>query len=334
MRFIVHGAGAVGGLIGARLSAAGEDVVLIARGAHHDAIRDRGLTVVTDDGDPDAPDGRRATFHLPVVDHPSRLALRTDDVVILAVKTQHTAAALEDLRAAAPPDITVVCAQNGVENERLALRCFARVQGMLVVCPAGHLEPGVVDAYAAPLTGILDLGRYPVGIDDVTWSIAAALERATFLARPQDDIMPLKYAKLLTNLANAVQALCPPDDASAELGRLARAEGVAVLDAAGISRASDAIAATWHTTLTSRRAQPRSPHGGSTWQSLARGTGNAESDHLNGEIVLLGRLHGVATPVSALLQQEMAAAARERRPPGSTPAASLLARCRVPRAAR
>lgn len=329
MRFIVYGAGAVGGVIGGRLFASGEDVVLIARGAHHDAIRTRGLTVVTDDGDPEAPGGRRTTLPVPVVDHPSRLTLRDDDVVLLAMKTQHTAAALEDLRAAAPPDLTVVCAQNGVENERLALRHFARVQGMLVVCPAGHLEPGVVEAYAAPVTGILDLGRYPTGVDDVTHAIASALERATFVAKPQPGIMPSKYAKLLTNLPNAVQALCPPCDASAELGRLARAEGIAALDAAGIERAPDAIAASWHTTLTSHRAQPRAPHGGSTWQSLARGTGNAESDHLNGEIVLLGRLHGVATPVNALLQQEMAAAARERRPPASTSATELLARCRT-----
>ena len=43
--------------------------------------------------------------------------------------------------------------------------------------------------------------------------------------------------------------------------------------------------------------------GASSWQSLARGTGSIEADYLNGEIVLLGRLHGVATPVNAALQR-------------------------------
>jgi 2-dehydropantoate 2-reductase len=41
--------------------------------------------------------------------------------------------------------------------------------------------------------------------------------------------------------------------------------------------------------------------GSSTWQSLARHTGEVETDYLNGEIALLGRLHGVATPVNAAL---------------------------------
>jgi 2-dehydropantoate 2-reductase len=43
--------------------------------------------------------------------------------------------------------------------------------------------------------------------------------------------------------------------------------------------------------------------GGSSWQSLQRGVGSVESDYLNGEIVLLGRRHGVPTPVNALLQE-------------------------------
>ena len=50
MRFIVYGAGAIGGVLGGRLFQAGEDVVLIARGPHHDAIRDVGLTVESPTG--------------------------------------------------------------------------------------------------------------------------------------------------------------------------------------------------------------------------------------------------------------------------------------------
>ena len=57
--------------------------------------------------------------------------------------------------------------------------------------------------------------------------------------------------------------------------------------------------------------------GGSTWQSLARGTGSTETDFLNGEIVLLGRLHGVPTPVNAALQQAMRSFVRSGEVPGS-----------------
>ena len=52
--------------------------------------------------------------------------------------------------------------------------------------------------------------------------------------------------------------------------------------------------------------------GSSSWQSLARGTGSIEADYLNGEITLLGRLHGVPTPVNAMLQDVANDMARER----------------------
>jgi 2-dehydropantoate 2-reductase len=57
--------------------------------------------------------------------------------------------------------------------------------------------------------------------------------------------------------------------------------------------------------------------GGSSWQSIARGAGSIETDYLNGEIALLGRLHGVPTPVNAAMQRLAARMVRERIPAGS-----------------
>ena len=65
--------------------------------------------------------------------------------------------------------------------------------------------------------------------------------------------------------------------------------------------------------------------GGSTWQSLARGTGRTEVDALNGEIVLLGRLHGVPTPVNELLQEVASRLARTGAAPASVDVAELEA---------
>jgi 2-dehydropantoate 2-reductase len=90
MRFVVYGAGAIGGVLGGRLAPHGHDVVLIARGAHHDAIRDRGLRV-------ESPDGS-VTLSIPVVDNPAALDLGTDDVVLLCMKSQDTEPALVALR--------------------------------------------------------------------------------------------------------------------------------------------------------------------------------------------------------------------------------------------
>ena len=65
------------------------------------------------------------------------------------------------------------------------------------------------------------------------------------------------------------------------------------------------------------------PGGSSSWQSLSRGTGSIEADYLNGEIVLLGRLHGVPTPVNEALQRLANAFARQGRRPGSLAPAEL-----------
>jgi len=66
--------------------------------------------------------------------------------------------------------------------------------------------------------------------------------------------------------------------------------------------------------------------GGSSWQSLRRGTGDIETDYLNGEIVLLGRIHGVPTPANDLLQRLARELANSIEAPGATPAATLLER--------
>ena len=79
----------------------------------------------------------------------------------MATKTQQSEALLAELALRAPAATPVVCAQNGVENERLALRRFANVQAMCVFHSATHLEPGLIEIPLAPLSGLLDLGRYP-----------------------------------------------------------------------------------------------------------------------------------------------------------------------------
>ena len=66
--------------------------------------------------------------------------------------------------------------------------------------------------------------------------------------------------------------------------------------------------------------------GGSTWQSLQRGVGAVETDYLTGEIVLLGRLHGVPTPANELVSELIGELGRTGSPPGSIPATDVLAR--------
>jgi 2-dehydropantoate 2-reductase len=310
VRVIVYGAGAIGGLIGGRLAEHDHDVVLIARGAHHDAIRDGGLRV-------DSPDSS-ITLKIPVVDRPEAITFADSDIVILAMKGQDTTHAVAALAAAAPPGLPVVCAQNGVANERIALRAFANVYGMHVMCPATHLAPGLVEGQSTPIAGLLDLGRYPSGVDDTAVALAAALEASTFSSNALDDIMPWKHRKLLSNLGNSVDAACEMDDRAAAFAAQARTEAEACYAAAGITAVTEEEdRARRGDLLRMRPIEGRRRGGGSSWQSLERGTGSIEADYLNGEIVLLGRLHGVPTPVNAALQQVANRMAREHLPPRS-----------------
>jgi 2-dehydropantoate 2-reductase len=329
VRYVIIGAGAVGGVIGGRLAESGHEVVLVARGAHLAALRGTGLRLTT-------PEGVR-TLRLPCAQGPKEVGLRPDDVLVLAVKTQDTVAALDAWSGrpvagggTAGEVLPLVCAQNGVENERLALRRFRRVYAMCVYLPATFVEAGAVSGGGDPVSGILHLGRYPRGVDDTARALAGDLERSRFLAPVVPDVMRWKYAKLLSNLANALNALSGTQALGTEAGRdlveRAMAEGRAVLTAAGVEWAGSAEeAAARDGRITQVDVDGQRPGGGSSWQSLARGTGSIEADHLNGEIALLGRLHGVPTPVNDALQRLANTCARERRAPGSMPVDALAA---------
>jgi 2-dehydropantoate 2-reductase len=321
MRFIIYGAGAIGGVIGARLFQEGFPVVLIARGAHHKAIQSQGLIL-------ESPH-EVVTLPIPVVKHPAEINFEAGDVVMLAMKSQHTVAALEALRNATGDEIPVVCCQNGVFNEREAARIFQHVYGMAVLMPAAHLEPGVVQTTTTGVTGVVDCGVYPHGIDDTITELAAALELSNFVCRADPAIMRMKYAKLLMNLGNALQAACGSPPEARDLIRQARDEALACYAAAQIDSAPrEEFQARFLGKIEEAPIHGQARSGGSSWQSLKRGTGSIEADYLNGEIVLLGRLYGVATPANHALQQianEMAFGGAE---PGSVPVDIVSARIR------
>ena len=311
MRFVVVGAGAIGGAVGGRLFQKGYDVTLVARGEHGRALETRGLVL-------EAPD-ETVTLPVPAVMDPGQLTWSEDaddTVVLLAVKGQHTDHALSQL-AAAPARTAVVCMQNGVENERRVLRHFERTYAMCVMCPASQLQPGVVQVHSSPVSGLLDLGCYPSGLDDLGHAIADAIATTTFQSVARADIMRWKYRKLLMNLANAVEALCGPAGRFSPLAKEAQREGTEVLEAAGIDVASSAEDRERRGDFL--RLDPTTSgewRGGSSWQSLARGAGSIEAEFLNGEIVLLGNLHGVAAPVNGLLERLAVQAAAEGAAPG------------------
>jgi 2-dehydropantoate 2-reductase len=307
MRFVIYGAGAVGGVTGALLARAGREVVLIARGEHHAALERDGLRVETPD--------ETFVVRVPVVAHPSQIAWRAGDVVLLAVKTQDVEPCVRELEAI---DVPVVCLTNGVEAERIAARHLSSVHGGCVFMPVAHLVPGVVQVYSWPHAGSIDVGRYPHGTSDIALAVPGLASQAT------DDILRLKRGKLLGNLGNAIEALCGPLSRGTPILDRVRAEGLACFEAAGLSRTTAAEDAAQRASIAIRPIANAARPGCSTWQSLARGH-SLEVDYLNGEIALLGRLHGVPTPINTGLQRLANAAARAGARPGALALADLEA---------
>lgn len=328
MRYVILGAGAVGATIGGRLAEAGNAVTLVGRGEHAAVVKRDGLLLAMPD--------RTVRLPIPMVTM-DELRLAADDVLFLGVKSQDTALLLGQL-ATVPVDgdsssLPVFCAQNGVANEDAALRHFDRVYGACVNIPATHLEPGVVEAPATPVSGILQLGRYPAGSDGLAAAVAADLRRSGFLAEVRTDVMAWKRAKLLSNLANALQVLCVGgyewragnDDVTGAVASRIRAEARACFAAAGwtVTDAADFRAEAGAFQMAAVNGQLRG--GGSTWQSVERGLPSVETDYLNGEIVRLGRLHGAPTPVNAAIQARMREIIRRSRAPQTLDPAELLA---------
>ncbi|HYP44902.1 MAG TPA: 2-dehydropantoate 2-reductase N-terminal domain-containing protein [Propionibacteriaceae bacterium] len=324
-RYILIGAGAIGGSLGGRLTQAGEKVVLVARGEHLEVLRRRGLRLRSVDGD--------ETVQVRAIGGPEEIELVDEDVLVLATKTQQATEALAQWADApvrsgaavigtAGERLPMLTALNGVAGEQLALRYFARVYGVCVWMPTVHLQPGEVLIAGTPIAGMLHIGRVPAALTDeadrrLLAQVQETWPRAGVAVRLPADVMSWKYRKLISNLANAFEALTGP---SADLSRLvaaANGEARQVLDAAGIAYTSDAEEQAAREQSFSKSSVPGTPTdlGGSTWQSLSRGTGNVESDYLNGEISLIAHRLGQSAPINAgVAALARRAAARGQRP--------------------
>lgn len=312
MRIIVYGIGAIGGTIAARLTLTGTEVIGIARGGMLDAIRSQGgLSITTPEGN------SLASF--PVVADPADIDWRANDVILLTMKSNDTETALRALVDAGVTTQSIACAQNGVANEFMALRHFKHVIAMVIMTPAEYLEPGKVVAVGTPKTGLIELGDFPAGVKNLPSGLAGALTAAGFICDVREDAMAGKYGKLLQNLGNIVEAALGQQARFGPWNDLVRHEGEAVLTAAGrnyysVDKGNPKLE------LVKFGAIPGFARAGSSSiQSLLRGTGSIETEFLNGEIVLLGRLHNVDTPVNEAFVRVARQMLRDRIAPGDFP---------------
>jgi 2-dehydropantoate 2-reductase len=143
VRLAVFGSGAVGSYLGSRFAAARADVHLIARGAHLQALRERGLTLITPDG--------ITTTAVWATDAPASIG--QVDLVLFCVKSYDTEAAADQLAPLVGPGTAVISIQNGIDNEaKIATRVGAdHVLGAATYILAAIESPGVVRSGRARL---------------------------------------------------------------------------------------------------------------------------------------------------------------------------------------
>ena len=324
MRICVFGAGAIGGLVAVKLAAVGEEVTVIARGAHLAAIRERGLRLVEE--------GRQTVARV----RATALAAEAgpQDVVILGMKAHQLPPVVGEVSALVGPGTTIVTAQNGIpwwyfarhggphEGTRLesvdpggvVARTLdaSRVIGSIIYPAAELAEPGVVRHVEGTRITLGELDGADTGR---VRALAEPLRRAGFKARVTSDIRAELWVKLWGNLSfNPVSALThatlgdlcgfPP---ARELAAAMMREAQAVAEKLGIRFAisiDQRIAG----------AEAVGAHKTSMLQDVEAGR-PTELGALLGAVVELGRVTGTPTPnldavhaLASLLERTLRAA--------------------------
>ncbi|MFS8493416.1 MAG: 2-dehydropantoate 2-reductase [Limnochorda sp.] len=293
MRVGVVGAGAVGGYFGALLSRAGHPVTLLARGAHLEAIRREGLrvrSVQAGGGEwvawPEATEQASGTG--------------PQDLILFAVKSYDTEGAARAMAPWVGPSTTILCLQNGVENEGklAALYGMGRVVPAVAYIGAERVAPGVIEHRAR---GELVVGEPEGGSSPRLEQLRQVLAEARIPVQVAEDIWAAKWEKMLFNVAlNAASALTGATGARLvaaprsrwlfeasvrEALAVARAQGVP-LDDGVVDRVVAAAAAL--------------PAVSSMYHDLVRGK-PLELESFNGYVVREGERLGIPVPVNATL---------------------------------
>jgi 2-dehydropantoate 2-reductase len=293
VRIAIVGSGGVGGYFGGRLAEAGAGVTFLARGAHLEALRTRGLRLLSPKGD----------LHLPRVDATDDpRAIGPVDIVIFAVKLYDTEGALAALPPLLGPDTAVIPLQNGVESVAVLTRAIgpAHTAGGVSYVSSVIAEPGVIRHTAMDhlVFGEID-GRRSARLERFLDACRPANFQSTLSADITVDIWT-KFTRLsvfsgmtavtrssVGTIVNDPDLMAMLKAAVAETRDVAHAKGIAVPDdvVEDVARVYSALP-----------PQARA----SMAEDLERGR-RLELPWLSGAVVRIGKEVGVATPIHGFI---------------------------------
>ncbi len=289
MNVVVMGTGGVGGYFGAKLALSGTAVTFVARGAHLDAIRERGLTIrSTVEGEFTV----RAPAVAELAGHPRA------DAVAFCVKSFDTEIAAEAIRPVVGPETAVLSLQNGVDNEEkidAALGAGHAVGGVAYVF-AAIAEPGVTTHTHG---GRIVFGEMDGETRPRTKALLDAFTRAGIPAEIAPDIRKALWEKYLVITAQAGMTALTRKPVGAiretpetwKMYRLLLEELAAIAAREKVALASDIVDRLLKAVAGLKPDTTSSMH-----YDLTHGK-RLELEALQGHAVRLGERHGIATPM-------------------------------------
>lgn len=190
MKILIIGAGAVGGFYGAKLACGGEEVIFLARGKSLEALKNRPLKIQSFQGDFEA--------RVSVIAHPSEIS--SPDLILIAVKSYDTNAAIEQIRSLVADNTLLIPLQNGVENEFQLAAAFGRKKVLGSVCYIGAeaVAPGEILHSAK---GSIAIGELDGRESDRAKKIVAAFEKSKTDVHLSLNIQKERWVKLAWNTA-------------------------------------------------------------------------------------------------------------------------------------
>jgi 2-dehydropantoate 2-reductase len=292
MTTLIMGAGAVGGYFGAKLAKAGNQVYLVARGAHLDAIQRFGLHVT----------GTMGEFreHLLADSDPAAFGI-TPDMILMGVKSMDTAGAIEQLRPVMGPNTQILAIQNGIGNVPLMADAFGAHRVIRGYCRVGSeiVEPGHIHQTAF---GEIVFGEEDGSMSDRITAIDELLSRADIKSKPSTSIVEDVWKKFAWNVMfNMTTGLT-----GVTVDRLfAHPESEAILFKlfGEVAQAASFHGVTLTETNYKAIIDPMRPMTGyktSTMQDRLKGK-TLEYDIFLGYLTEQGKTHGFATPVADVL---------------------------------
>jgi len=289
MRIAIMGAGALGGYFGGRLAAAGTDVTFIARGAHLEALRSTGLKIESPLGD----------LHLPNVNATSEPAdVGPVDTVLFLVKLYDTEEAARAIAPLLGAETSIVTFQNGVNSsERIGrIAGQGRVIPGIALIPADIRAPGIV-RHSGPFARLVfgetdgsESSRCKALLDTLKAAGIDAEIAANIEVRVWEKFIMLSTLSAITTLTRLNIGPIFADEACAALIERAAKETHTVGQKVCPNLQSDAA----NRAVSMLKSMPGHMHA-SMLDDLNRGK-RLELNDLSGEVVRLGRDHGIATP--------------------------------------